>query len=72
MELREHSRAGTLDSQKVYEILGDRKKTCAGIVIPYKRIREFFPSDTGNEEVEEIVIRLLREWKEKQEGGKSE
>ena len=37
-----------------------------------KRIREFFPSDTGNEEVEEIVIRLLREWKEKQEGGKSE
>ena len=72
VELREHSRAGTLDSQTVYEILGDKKKTRAGIVIPYKRIREFFPSDTGNEEVEEIVIRLLREWKEKQEGGKSE
>ncbi len=71
VELREHGRAGTLDSQTVYEILGDRKKTRAGIVIPYKRIREFFPSDTGNEEVEEIVIRLLREWKEKQEGGKS-
>lgn len=68
-QLRENSAAGTLDEQRIYEILTDRKKAETGIAIPYRRIREFFPPETEKKEMEEIILRLLKDWKSKQEGG---
>ena len=68
-QMRENSAAGTLDEQKIYEILMDRKKAETGIAIPYRRIREFFPPETEKREIEEIILGLLKDWKSKQEGG---
>jgi len=68
-QLRENSAAGTLDEQKIFEILMDRKKAETGIAIPYRRIREFFPPETEKREIEEIILGLLKDWKSKQEGG---
>ena len=68
-QLRENSAAGTLDEQKIFEILMDRKKAETGIAIPYRRIMEFFPPETEKREIEEIILGLLKDWKSKQEGG---
>ena len=68
-QLRENSAAGTLDEQKIFEILVDRKKAETGIAIPYRRIMEFFPPETEKREIEEIILGLLKDWKSKQEGG---
>jgi ParB family chromosome partitioning protein len=68
-QLRENSAAGTLDEQRIYEILTDRKKAETGIAIPYRRIMEFFPPETEKREIEEIILGLLKDWKSKQEGG---
>lgn len=66
-ELKKYSLSGEF-SGSVAELILSRKKTAnKKVVLKPERINEFFPDSCSKNEIEEVIYRLLEEWK--QEGG---
>lgn len=66
-ELKKYSLSGEF-SGSVAELILSRKKTAnKKVVLKPERINEFFPDSYSKSEIEEVIYRLLEEWK--QEGG---
>lgn len=66
-ELKKYSLLGEF-SGSVAELILSRKKTAnKKVVLKPERINEFFPDSYSKNEIEEVIYRLLEEWK--QEGG---
>jgi len=63
-KLKESSVKGELTEGAVYAALLKKENAGAGLKIPAKRIREFFPNDYTKEQVEEVIYKLLEEWKQ--------
>lgn len=57
--------AGELTEGKVYAVLSKKENSGTGVSIPAKRIRQYFPPEYSKEQMEEIIYRLLDQWKEK-------
>lgn len=57
--------AGELTEGKVYAVLSKKENSGIGVSIPAKRIWEYFPPEYSKQRMEEIIYRLLDQWKEK-------
>lgn len=63
-QLRNASRSGTLDSQSMEEILQSSGATGKRGSIPIKKIRQFFSHNASPAYMEQVILELLRQWKE--------
>ncbi len=64
-QLKAGSEAGELTEGKIYAVLSGKTESSTGVSISAKRIREYFPPEYTKAQVEEIIYRLLDQWKEK-------
>lgn len=70
--LKRLSKEGTVfyeDIQALFEkdtLENFQKKKSKGVVLKPAQLAEFFPEHTSSEEIEEIIIRLLKRWQEKE------
>lgn len=62
-QLKVLSEAGELTEGKVYAILVKKENGGAGVTIPAKKIRGYFPTDYSKEQIEEVIYTLLEQWK---------
>lgn len=66
-ELKKYSLSGGFSGGVAELILSRKKTTNKKVVLKPERINEFFPDSYSKNEIEEVIYRLLEEWK--QEGG---
>lgn len=64
--LKEYGKSGELTLAMVRLILTDEKPKERKVTLKAGRIKEYFAEDFSNEEIENIIIQLLDEWKKKQ------
>ena len=63
-QLRNASRSGSLDAQDIEDIVNtDERKESRGS-IPIKKIRQFFSHNASPAYMEQVILELLRQWKE--------
>jgi len=65
-QLKILSEAGELTEGKVYAILVKKENGSAGVTIPAKKIKGYFPTAYTKEQIEEVIYTLLEQWKEKE------
>ena len=63
-QLRNASRSGTLDSQSIEDILQSSGATGKRGSIPIRKIRQFFSHNASPAYMEQVILELLRQWKE--------
>lgn len=63
-QLRNASRSGTLDSQSMEDILQSSGATGKRGSIPIRNIRQFFSHNASPAYMEQVILELLRQWKE--------
>ena len=63
-QLRNASRSGTLDSQSMEDILRSSGATGKRGSIPIRNIRQFFSHNASPAYMEQVILELLRQWKE--------
>lgn len=63
-QLRNASRSGSLDSQSMEDILQSSGATGKRGSIPIKKIRQFFSHNASPAYMEQVILELLRQWKE--------
>lgn len=67
-QLKLSSEAGELTINQVYSVLIKKENGNVNVTISAKKIRNYFPTAYTKEQVEEVIYKLLEEWKEN-EGG---
>lgn len=65
-KLKEYGKNGELTLAMVRLILTEEKPKERKVTLKADRIKEYFAEDYSNEEIENIIIQLLDEWKQKQ------
>lgn len=65
-KLKEYGKSGELTLAIVRLILTEEKPKERKVTLKADRIKEYFAEDYSNEEIENIIIQLLDEWKQKQ------
>lgn len=65
-KLKEYEKSGELTLAMVRLILSEEKGKERKVTIKAEKIREYFAEDYSREEIEDIIIQLLEEWKQKQ------
>lgn len=65
-KLKEYGKSGELTPAMVRLILTEEKPKERKVTLKADRIKEYFAEDYSNEEIENIIIQLLDEWKQKQ------
>ncbi len=68
-KIKEYGKSGELTSAMVELILTEKKPKERKILLKADKISRYFTEDCSSEEIENIILRLLDEWKEGQ-GGK--
>lgn len=63
-QFRNASRSGSLDSQSMEDILQSSGATGKRGSIPIKKIRQFFSHNASPAYMEQVILELLRQWKE--------
>jgi uncharacterized protein YnzC (UPF0291/DUF896 family) len=63
-ELRNISKAGELNDEKVMEILLREELTPVNVRLKSKVLKKFFPQNYTSSQIEEIIIELLTGWAE--------
>lgn len=64
--IKTNFKEGVLTVEKIWEILNQKKPEARKIVISSKRIDSYFTPNYSTEEIEELIIKLLDEWKTKE------
>jgi len=67
-QLKLSSEAGELTINQVYSVLIKKENVNVNVTISAKKIRNYFPVAYTKEQVEEVIYKLLEEWKENEEG----
>lgn len=62
-KLREQSQGDGLSAAKIIEILTARKAVSVQITLKPKYLRQYFPQDYTQEQMEEVIFSLLETWK---------
>lgn len=65
-ELKKYSQEKKLDETVIEVIFSEKKTGLSKVTIKRDKLKEFFPSDYTNEQVEEVIFRLLEDWKAQQ------
>lgn len=65
-ELKKYSQEKRLDETVIEVIFSEKKTGLSKVTIKSDKLKEFFPSDYTNEQVEEVIFRLLEDWKAQQ------
>ena len=63
-KLKEYSANGQWSKTLFLEVMGEKKPAKPKIVINTKKLHEYFPENTTQEEMETIIFNLLDNWKE--------
>lgn len=63
--IKEASKKGYLNADYLKDILTHEKTKTRKIVFNQKRLDNYFESNMSNEDIEEFIVKLLDEWKEK-------
>ncbi len=72
-QLKTSSEAGELTINQVYAVLVKKENSNINVTISAKKVRSYFPSAYTKEQVEEVIYRLLEEWKQNgEEGGEAD
>ena len=67
--IRELSNDGKCTAESVYAVLSEEKPKERKFVMKSKKISEYFPAETSQEEIEEIIFGLLDKWRESTKDG---
>ena len=67
--IRELSNEGKCTAESVYAVLSEEKPKERKFVMKSKKISEYFPVETSQEEIEEIIFGLLDKWRESAKDG---
>ena len=65
--IKEASRKGYLNADFLRDFLSEKKPKPRKVVFNQKKLDNYFTPDMSNEDIEELIVRLLDEWKEKGE-----
>ena len=65
-KLKEHGKKDELTLPMARLILSEEKQKERKITIKGETIKEYFPADYTNDDIEEVIIQLLEEWSKKQ------
>lgn len=65
-KLKEYGKSGELTLEMVRLILTEEKPKKREITIKGDKINQYFSEDYSSDDIEDIIIQLLKEWKEKQ------
>ncbi len=65
-KLKEHGKAGELTLPMVRLILSEEKPKERKVTIKGDNIKKYFPDDYSNNDIEEVIIQLLEDWKNRQ------
>ena len=68
--IRELSNDGKCTAESVYAVLSEEKPKNRKVVLKSKRISEYFPEETSQEEIVEIIFSLLDKWRKSAKNGK--
>ena len=63
VRLKKMKQAGTLTSDKIDRLLSETKKPPKGESSNSMRFRKYFPPDYSQEQIDDVIIRLLKSWK---------
>ena len=64
---KESSRKGYLNADFLKDYLSEKKPKPRKVVFNQKKLDNYFTPDMSNEDIEELIVKLLDEWKEKGE-----
>lgn len=65
--IKDASRKGYLNEEFLKDFLSEKKPKPRKVVFNQKKLDNYFTPDMSNEDIEELIVRLLDEWKEKGE-----
>ncbi|WP_027421673.1 ParB/RepB/Spo0J family partition protein [Lachnobacterium bovis] len=65
--IKEASRKGYLNADFLRDFLPEKKPKPRKVVFNQKKLDNYFTPDMSNEDIEELIVKLLDEWKEKGE-----
>ena len=65
--IKESSRKGYLNADFLKDYLSEKKPKPRKVVFNQKKLDNYFTPDMSNEDIEELIVKLLDEWKEKGE-----
>ena len=65
--IKESSRNGYLNADFLKDYLSEKKPKPRKVVFNQKKLDNYFTPDMSNEDIEELIVKLLDEWKEKGE-----
>ena len=65
--IKEASRKGYLNEDFLKDYLSEKKAKPRKVVFNQKKLDNYFTPDMSNEDIEELIVKLLDEWKEKGE-----
>ena len=63
--IKESSRKGYLNADFLKDYLSEKKPKPRKVVFNQKKLDNYFTPDMSNEDIEELIVKLLDEWKEK-------
>lgn len=62
-QLKTMQESGELTEGRVFAVLIRKEKGRQGVTIPAKKVRDYFPPSYTKTEMEEVIYRLLEQWK---------
>lgn len=62
-QLKNMQEMGALTEGKVFSVLMKKEKNSQKVTIPVKKIRAYFPPEYTKTEIEEVIYKLLEQWK---------
>jgi ParB family chromosome partitioning protein len=63
--IKEAGKGGYLNEGYLRDILTHEKSKVRKVVFNQKKLDAFFEPDMSNEDIEELIVKLLEEWKKK-------
>jgi len=63
-QLKKHSEEGKLNELKVELILCSSKPEPVKVTLPEKRIKQYFPKEYSQQQIQEVIYELLEQWKQ--------
>lgn len=66
-QLKAFSEEGELTEGRIYAALIKKRSGSAGVIIPAKKVNDYFPTSYTKVQIEDVIYKLLADWKENME-----
>lgn len=67
-QLKEHSKNKQLNGEIMEDLLSNGKVATVQVTLKEPRLHQFFPEDYTQQQIEDIILSLLKNWKSQQKG----